>query len=55
MVEKGLNLSTVMSECTQKVGGSGGGHDVAAGGSIPKGTERQFIELVDQMVGLQLK
>ncbi len=55
MVERGLNLSSVMSECSQKVGGSGGGHDIAAGGSIPKGTERQFIELVDQMVGLQLK
>ncbi len=55
MVEKGLNLSTVMKECAGKVGGSGGGHDIAAGGSIPKGTERQFVELVDHMVEIQLK
>ena len=54
MIEKGLNLSTVMKECSEKVGGSGGGHDIAAGGSIPRGMERQFIEFADQMVGLQL-
>ncbi len=54
MVEKGLNLSIVMKECSAKVGGSGGGHDIAAGGSIPKGTERQFLELADEMVGKQL-
>lgn len=55
MVEKGLNLSLIMKECTAKVGGNGGGHDIAAGGSIPRGTERQFIELADEMIGKQLE
>ncbi|MCL4344948.1 MAG: DHH family phosphoesterase [Candidatus Thermoplasmatota archaeon] len=55
MVEKGLNLSKVMKECTAEVGGSGGGHDIAAGGSIPRGTERQFIEIADKMIGKQLE
>ncbi|MHB1440576.1 MAG: DHH family phosphoesterase [Cuniculiplasma sp.] len=55
MVEKGLNLSIIMKECTAKVGGSGGGHDIAAGGSIPKGMERQFIEIADEMIGKQLQ
>ena len=54
MVERGLNLSKVMKECTEKVGGSGGGHDIAAGGSIPRGMERQFIEIADEMIGKQL-
>jgi RecJ-like exonuclease len=55
MVERGLNLSKVSKECTSKLGGSGGGHDIAAGGSIPRGMERQFIELADEMIGIQLK
>ncbi len=55
MVERGLNLSIVMKECTARVGGSGGGHDIAAGGSIPRGTERQFIELADELIGKQME
>ncbi|MCL5988183.1 MAG: DHH family phosphoesterase [Candidatus Thermoplasmatota archaeon] len=55
MVESGLNLSNVMKDCSAKVEGSGGGHDIAAGASIPRGREKQFVELVDEMVGLQLK
>lgn len=54
MVENGLNLSLVMKECTMKVGGSGGGHDIAAGGSIPRGMERQFLEFADELIGIQL-
>ncbi len=55
MVEMGLNLSQVMKECAAKVEGNGGGHDIAAGGNIPRGREKQFVELVDEMVGIQLK
>ena len=35
-----------------KVEGNGGGHDIAAGGNIPRGREKQFVELVDEMVEL---
>ena len=55
MVEMGLNLSQVMKECATKVEGNGGGHDIAAGGNIPRGREKQFVELVDEMVGIQIK
>lgn len=54
LVEKGLNLSAVMREATKKFNGTGGGHDIAAGGSIKRGMERQFIEYVDELVGKQI-
>lgn len=54
MVSRGLNLSTVMKECAKEVGGSGGGHDIAAGAVIPKGSEKEFISLVDRFVAGQL-
>lgn len=50
MVQKGLNLSTVMKNATSEVGGSGGGHDIAAGAVIPKGKEKVFIEAVNRIV-----
>lgn len=50
MVEKGLNLATVMRNACDAVEGSGGGHDVAAGGVIPKGKEKTFIELVNRIL-----
>ncbi|MHB1492163.1 MAG: DHHA1 domain-containing protein [Thermoplasmataceae archaeon] len=53
-VNRGLNLSIIMKEACKKVGGSGGGHDIAAGGVIPRGTEKQFIEIVDGMVAQQM-
>lgn len=50
MVQKGLNLSTVMKNATEEVGGSGGGHDIAAGAVIPKGKEKVFIEAVNRII-----
>lgn len=50
MVQKGLNLSTVMKNATSEVGGSGGGHDIAAGAVIPKGKEKVFIEAVNRII-----
>lgn len=54
MVAKGLNLSVIMKECSREVGGNGGGHDIAAGAVIPRGSEKQFVTLVNKMVGEQL-
>ncbi|WP_121820926.1 single-stranded-DNA-specific exonuclease RecJ [Halostella salina] len=54
MTSRGLDLSDVMTEASRAVGGDGGGHDVAAGATIPDGTRAEFVEHVDELVGEQL-
>lgn len=54
MVRDGLDLSAVMREASRAVGGDGGGHDVAAGATIPKGEVEAFIAEADRIVGEQL-
>ena len=54
LVRKGLDLSTVMREASRAVGGDGGGHDVAAGATIPVGTRSEFVAEADRIVGDQL-
>ncbi|MGC8608433.1 MAG: DHH family phosphoesterase [Thermoplasmata archaeon] len=53
-VQNGLNLSIVMKEASTRVGGTGGGHDIAAGAVIPKGREMQFLEAADEIIAAQL-
>ncbi|EMA38198.1 single-stranded-DNA-specific exonuclease RecJ [Halobiforma nitratireducens] len=54
LVRSGLDLSTVMTDASQAVDGDGGGHDVAAGATVPKGRESEFVERADELVGDQL-
>jgi single-stranded-DNA-specific exonuclease len=54
LVRQGLDLSTVMREAARSVGGDGGGHDVAAGATIPAGTRAAFVEAADDCVADQL-
>ena len=54
LVRSGLNLAEVMSECSQAVGGEGGGHDIAAGATIPEDSIEEFIEEVDAKVEEQI-
>lgn len=54
LTAKGLDLSTVMTEASTAVGGEGGGHDVAAGATIPDDKREAFLDQVDDMVGDQL-
>ncbi|PSQ15601.1 recombinase RecJ [Halobacteriales archaeon QS_8_69_26] len=54
LVRRGLDLSAVMGEAACEVGGDGGGHDVAAGATIPAGEERAFVEAADRVVGEQI-
>jgi len=54
LVRQGLDLSAVMREASQSVGGDGGGHDVAAGATIPVDERDAFIEAADELVGKQL-
>ena len=54
LVRDGLDLSVVMSEAADAVGGGGGGHDVAAGATIPREQRDTFLEEADRIVGEQM-
>jgi RecJ-like exonuclease len=54
LVTKGLDLSKVMAEVTSEIGGIGGGHSIAAGATIPPGTEGEFLNLANKIIGKQL-
>ncbi|AUV83655.1 recombinase RecJ [Salinigranum rubrum] len=54
LVRQGLDLSVVMREASQAVGGDGGGHDVAAGATIPASEREAFVDHSDRIVGEQL-
>ena len=40
---------------SEKVGGEGGGHDVAAGAKVRKECLDEFLGIVDEEIGKQLK
>ncbi len=45
-----VNLGVIMRKVSRALGGDGGGHDVAAGASIPVGKENDFIKMVNDEV-----
>jgi RecJ-like exonuclease len=55
MTDKGVNLGDVMQVAAEKFKGKGGGHNVAAGAQVPKDKINAFIEVVNDLVGKQLK
>ena len=54
LVGKGLNLSSAINKAATIVGGTGGGHDIAAGATIPKGSEDEFLNLLEKEIENQL-
>ena len=50
LVRRGLNLGRVMKEAAEKLGGTGGGHNIAAGAQIPLGKEDEFLSLAESLV-----
>jgi RecJ-like exonuclease len=54
LVARGLDLSVVMNDAARRVGGDGGGHDIAAGATVPAGEEPPFVAAVDELVADQL-
>ncbi|NWG11630.1 DHH family phosphoesterase [Candidatus Bathyarchaeota archaeon] len=55
MVNRGIDLSEVMRIAAENYGGKGGGHNVAAGAQVPIERIGDFIKIVDELVGKQLK
>jgi len=54
LVRRGVDLSEAMAEAAAAVEGSGGGHTVAAGATIPAGTAESFVASVDAVLAEQL-
>ncbi len=55
LVSKGLDLSAALKKAGEKFGGVGGGHAVAAGATVPAGKDLEFLKIVNEVVGLQLR
>jgi RecJ-like exonuclease len=55
LVDSGLNLGKALRTSAEAVGGSGGGHSVAAGALIPYGSEEKFLQILDEIVAKQLQ
>jgi RecJ-like exonuclease len=53
LVNTGLDLSEVM-EAANKLGGIGGGHNIAAGASIPKEKLEDFLKLANEIISRQM-
>jgi len=54
LVRRGLDLSAVLRTASSAVGGSGGGHNVAAGAAVPTGREEEFLRRADELLRAQL-
>lgn len=54
LAERGLDLSAIMMKASELVGGYGGGHNVAAGATIPKGKEEAFLDIAEDLVASQI-
>ncbi len=54
LIDKGLDLSIVIRKAASKVDGIGGGHNIAAGATIPKGKEEAFLNAFEEEVKNQL-
>ena len=54
MVARGVNLGKALQDSSNNFGGTGGGHDIAAGAMIPFESKDNFLHLVNEMVEYQL-
>jgi len=53
--KRGINLGAIIKMAAEQVGGSGGGHESAAGAVIPSESLESFVKIVDLLVGRALK
>jgi RecJ-like exonuclease len=54
LVDKGLNLSIAMKNAAAVFDGVGGGHNIAAGATIPKGKEEEFLDILEEEIKNQI-
>ncbi|MFH1055259.1 MAG: DHH family phosphoesterase [Candidatus Altiarchaeota archaeon] len=48
LVRGGIHLGNAMNSCSKRIGGEGGGHNIAAGARIPKEKKAKFIKCVNE-------
>lgn len=53
-LDKGVDLAVAMREACASVGGAGGGHRIAAGGSVPADKVQEFLSNLDRIIGEQI-
>jgi len=54
LLSKGVDLSIALKEACASVGGTGGGHRIASGGSCPTERSNEFLSNLDMIIGRQL-
>jgi len=56
IVRAGAHLGQVMRQACEELGSGaeGGGHNIAAGATIPRGSEERFLEIVERLLAKQL-
>ena len=54
VLRRGVDLQDALCTAAAEFGGSGGGHNIAAGAYIPKGCEDDFIRRVSELIQTQL-
>jgi RecJ-like exonuclease len=54
LVSKGLKLNEVMNITAEKFGGIGGGHNIAAGATIPEKNKEEFLNAAETLIAKQL-
>jgi RecJ-like exonuclease len=53
-LDRGINLAVAMREACAAAGGEGGGHRIAAGGSVPTENVDKFLDTLDSILEQQL-
>jgi len=54
LVDRGLDLSVIMKKTSEALGGFGGGHNIAAGATIPEDKKEAFLDMAEDLVCSQL-
>jgi single-stranded-DNA-specific exonuclease len=53
MLSQGLDLQVAATTASEKFGGAGGGHRIAAGAFIPRESEQEFVHHVNNVLAGQ--
>jgi RecJ-like exonuclease len=53
--ETSVNLGELFQKVSSKLKGRGGGHDAAAGAQLPHGIKEQFIQIINQEIGIAVR